>query len=253
MELRSKQNTAFLPTADLHIHLLCGVDDGARDEETMRAMVDAAYDDGTRVICATPHYHPGFFGENHEKSRRSFQLLRAYVKQRYPDLHLYLGNELRYGPSAPDWLERKVCNTMNRTRYVLVDFTEHESADTIVQANLQLLNAGYLPILAHAERYENLHRDFREILRLQGLGVTIQIDADSLFGAWSRNAKKRSRALLEQGIAQLAASDAHNLTSRPPQLAKYRAFVAKEYGESYAKRLFWDTPLAILRDQDMDF
>ena len=68
MELRSKQNTAFLPTADLHIHLLCGVDDGARDEETMRAMVDAAYDDGTRVICATPHYHPGFFGRTTKRA-----------------------------------------------------------------------------------------------------------------------------------------------------------------------------------------
>lgn len=38
---------------DLHIHLLCGVDDRAKNEEQMREIVDAAYADGTRAICAT--------------------------------------------------------------------------------------------------------------------------------------------------------------------------------------------------------
>ncbi len=44
--------------ADMHCHMLYGVDDGAQDRETSRAVLDAAYADGTRTICFTPHCHP---------------------------------------------------------------------------------------------------------------------------------------------------------------------------------------------------
>lgn len=47
--------------ADIHIHLLFGVDDGAKDEDEMHAILDAAYQAGTRVLCCTPHFHPGYF------------------------------------------------------------------------------------------------------------------------------------------------------------------------------------------------
>ena len=46
---------------DLHTHLLCGVDDGARSPEEMYAMLDMAYEDGTRAMCLTPHFSPYFF------------------------------------------------------------------------------------------------------------------------------------------------------------------------------------------------
>ena len=49
--------------ADIHIHLLFGVDDGAKDEDEMHAILDAAYQAGTRVLCCTPHFHPGYFGD----------------------------------------------------------------------------------------------------------------------------------------------------------------------------------------------
>ena len=52
--------------ADMHIHVLCGVDDGARTEEEMRAIVTKSYEEGVRVMCVTPHFHPRYFGDNRE-------------------------------------------------------------------------------------------------------------------------------------------------------------------------------------------
>ena len=46
--------------ADIHIHALYGVDDGARNKIMMFKMIDAAYKDCTRVMCLTPHFHPGY-------------------------------------------------------------------------------------------------------------------------------------------------------------------------------------------------
>lgn len=86
--------------ADIHIHLLFGVDDGAKDEDEMHAILDAAYQTGTRVLCCTPHFHPGYFGDNYGKVNAAFERLSSYVQKTYPDMALYLGNELRYEPEC---------------------------------------------------------------------------------------------------------------------------------------------------------
>ena len=101
--------------ADIHIHLLFGVDDGAKDEDEMHAILDAAYQAGTRVLCCTPHFHPGYFGDNYDKVNAAFKRLSSYVQKTYPDMALYLGNELRYEPECVTWLRQGVCRTVNGT------------------------------------------------------------------------------------------------------------------------------------------
>ena len=36
--------------ADIHMHLLSGVEDGTKTEQQMQELLDAAYADGTRII-----------------------------------------------------------------------------------------------------------------------------------------------------------------------------------------------------------
>ena len=81
---------------DIHIHALYGVDDGAKTEAEMQAIVDASYADGIRTLCVTPHFHPGYFGDNENHAETAYQRLEAYIQQKYPDMELYRGNELRF-------------------------------------------------------------------------------------------------------------------------------------------------------------
>lgn len=86
--------------ADIHTHLLFGVDDGAKDEDEMLAILDAAYQSGTRLLCCTPHFHPGYWGHNRERSAAAYDRLTAAARNRYPDLRLHLGNELALQPGS---------------------------------------------------------------------------------------------------------------------------------------------------------
>lgn len=61
--------------SDIHIHALYGVDDGAETREEMLGIVGAAYRDGTRYMCLTPHYHPGYYGRNEERTAKAFEQL----------------------------------------------------------------------------------------------------------------------------------------------------------------------------------
>ena len=142
--------------SDIHIHALYGCDDGAQMLEHMHQMVDFAYADGTRYMCLTPHYNPGYFGENFDKTNEAFQTLAQYTEEKYPDLHIALGNELRYNPGCVKWLTEGKCRSMNNSKYVLVDFFELEAKKNISDGLEKILNVGYIPVLAHAERYRDI-------------------------------------------------------------------------------------------------
>ena len=132
--------------------MLFGVDDGARDEDMMRELLDLAVRDGTDAVCFTPHYHPGYYGDNGAQTDAAFALARQYAAERYPALRLALGNELHYDPGAAEWLRAGQARTLCGSRYVLVDFRDGEAAFTIDRAMTQLLSLGYTPVLAHVER-----------------------------------------------------------------------------------------------------
>lgn len=235
--------------ADLHMHLLFDVDDGAADEEQMKEILEEAYADGTRVICATPHFHPGYFGNNTADSRMAFERLKSHAKD-FDGLEIYFGNELRFSSSASEWLSSGMCRSINGTEYVLIDFLENDDSEYIVSSTLSLLNAGYVPILAHAERYAEFHKDMREIIQLKQSGAKIQVDSQSPFGNWGAGAKQRSRRLLKNCLADIVASDAHNISSRPPIMSNCYAYTVKKCGEEYAKKIFWDNPISILYGKD---
>ena len=238
-----------LQFADIHNHMLFGVDDGAQNEADMDRLIDASYQDGVRTLCFTPHYHPGYFGEHQDRIASAFELAKQYASQHYPDLELFLGSELRYERSCVEWVAQGRCRTLNDTDYLLVDFLYQEPADRIMRAMLQILNTGFNPVLAHAERYENFHRNMQELVQLHSWGVVIQIDSQSLLGGLGFGAKRRSRQILKMQLADLIASDAHNLTARPPQLRRCYEFVAEHWGASYAEALFSINPLHILRGE----
>ena len=59
--------------ADVHCHLLPGVDDGAESmEETLR-LLQMEYQQGVRRLVLTPHYRAEYFETSREKIKQVFQ------------------------------------------------------------------------------------------------------------------------------------------------------------------------------------
>ncbi len=221
--------------ADIHCHALYGVDDGARTADDMCVMLDAVYQDGTRWLCLTPHYHPGYYGDNRESSLLAFEQLSAYAAEHYPDMTLALGNELHYAPTSTTWLREGQCRTLNATRYVLVDFSAVEEASTIIDGVTRLIGGGYRPILAHVERYVRL--SLRDIETIKGRGVLLQINAGSLVGLYGRHSKHMARRLIRERYVDMTGSDCHDLQRRIPGIAEGYAYIQKHTDDAYAEHV----------------
>lgn len=221
--------------SDIHIHALYNCDDGAKSLEHMYKMIDAAYADGARFICLTPHYNPGVFKDNSKQIQISYRALSEYAKEHYQDLCLGLGNELRYNAGCEKWLADKHCLSMNKSRYVLVDFFGGESKQVISNGLSRILNMGYIPILAHPERNAKIKGDIAFLKEQKDNGVLIQVDARSVFGDFGLFIRLFARKILKHHLADFVSSDAHNLKTRPPGMSKVYEYIKEKHGESYAK------------------
>lgn len=231
---------------DIHSHALFGVDDGAKTQQEMYAMLSAAYSDGVRHLCLTPHSHPGYFGYNQDKALRRFEELSSYVSGKYPDMHLYLGSELRFADQGQDWLEQGICRSLNGTEYVLTDFDYQEERGRIMKSLRRMLNAGYKPVLAHAERYVQM--DLKSVRELKESGVIIQVNAGNIIQC-GPGAPWRAKRLISMGLADVVASDLHNARQKNT-LTKAYYKVCLYYGKKYADRIFYSNPLKLLQGGD---
>lgn len=229
--------------SDIHSHILFNTDDGPQSKEEMFSLVDKIYEEGIRHLCLTSHFHPGYYGNNTSKKNQAYETLLEYTSKKYPDLFLYPGNELHYSPDCVSWLHEGLCHTLNHSRYVLVDFPHRTAYKDVYNGLKSLLSAGYIPVLAHAERYRISKK---QVISLKQLGVLIQLNAQAILGKSGWFEKMKTKKILSKHLADFVATDTHDLTYRPPNLKKCYQYLQMRYGKSYADHLCLNHALTLI-------
>lgn len=220
---------------DIHSHILPGLDDGSRSMEQTLSMLRIASAEGIHTIIATPHS----YGHRKSASVAAIQECVAKVrleleKEKIP-ITLYVGNEIYYRQGAEEELENGEVNTLVGSRYVLVEFHPQEDYQYIMRALNRLSSYGYIPILAHAERYENLFPQKERIEEIKKCGVKIQVNAASVCEhKWGNIYRKRVWQLLKEQLVDYIASDAHSDVHRAPRVKECQKLIEKKLGKEYA-------------------
>lgn len=231
---------------DLHSHILYGVDDGPKDLAASLDMLSAALDVGFTHVAATPHYiHGTEFASRAEENRDILQTIKEQVK--LP--HLYLGSELFYDHEGTDHLAHKRAIGINGSRYVMVEVPrENMHFSSLLNYVFQLEIQGYSMILAHAERYDFIHKDPNYLASLIKRDVYIQLNLCSLVGRYGKTVEKTAKTMLEHNMVHLVATDAHN-SEDYRRCNKARTILEDLVGEETMNTLIVENPGHILRDQ----
>ncbi len=225
---------------DIHCHLLFGVDDGPDTIEDSKAMLEEAARQGVDTVILTPHFRQGMFPFDPDAVRKHFSELLPVARK--AGVRLFLGTEYHIDLECVQNLKSGRCLPLAGSEYVLSEFSYEAEYSFLMERVQELQFAGYIPIIAHAERCACLTQDPELAGELRNAGVLIQLNADAVLGKTVRAEKQFCRYLLESGMADVIASDSHDLVNRPCQMEKCRGFVAKKYGEGMAERLFETTP-----------
>lgn len=236
--------------ADIHNHVIYGVDDGASNEKVTMTLIDIARKNDTRILCFTPHVYPEYFGDNAEAIVRHFLKIKEVTASAFPDMSFYLGSEVHYTPSTLNWIRDNKAFTMNGTDNVLIEFDTGDELSKILKGISQLLNSGYRPVIAHPERYVHFCSAYKEMERMKQDGVLLQCDAGAFTGDFGFGQKHKGKALLKRGLVDIIASDAHSIEGRNTDLSRCAAFVSHNFGDRYCRSLFFQTPVEVLGIKD---
>ena len=231
---------------DLHSHILPGLDDGSKNMDQTLKMLEIAYSEGIRTIIATPHYQDGILDNNLMKVEASISELKEHITDKFPDLKLLVGSEIYFSHDVISLLSDNLIPTLSGSRYILVEFSPMAESRYMEDGLQRLILEGYLPILAHAERYDAIRTQIGLIAEWISMGIYIQVNAMSIEGAFGKNHEKLSKKLLKKHWVHFVATDCHSDRTRAPRIRDVACFIAKKYGEEYKNEIFFNNPMKVI-------
>lgn len=232
---------------DIHNHGLFGVDDGAASKEEAVSMLKDAAEQGIRAIVLTPHYRHGMFKYPKELVDEYFDELKAEAAS--VGIKLYLGCEYHVNSKILEYLQQGRCHAMAGGRYVLTEYSGETPYTYIEEWTRKLLRNGYIPIIAHAERYECIFRQPKRIDDLIRFGAMIQMNADSVIGKVGFRMKYFCLKVLKDCYESIIiASDAHDLKVRMNRLGKSYDYISRKLGSNVAEIVLERNPGRILHE-----
>ena len=205
---------------DVHCHVLPGLDDGpatmAEAIETLRE----AERQGVGGMIVTPHQHPGRYFTHSDEVLEALEKLRQAARSAGVSVRLYPGHECLYDRGLLRRLTSKDALTLADSDCVLVEFAPDAPFQALVRAALELGEAGYVPVIAHFERYRCLHGRPERLARLRQLGALLQMNFDALLPRGLLIPGNPWRRLMKAGAVDLVGSDTHGMVFRPLHAAQ---------------------------------
>jgi protein-tyrosine phosphatase len=231
--------------AELHFHLLPGLDDGPRTSDESIALAHAAVADGTGVVVATPHVHPAHVTDPAE-IREQTQMLAGRLRSAGIELEVLAGGELEH--SMVQRLRQRGLELIAQgppgRRWLLLEAPFDGLAADFTEAADELRARGFGIVLAHPERAEDTPETRAALAHELARRTPIQLTAGSLTGANGETMRELAFELLRSAPLAVIASDAHGL-HRMPALSKAIVSLAAA-GVPDPRRFASEIPLGLL-------
>lgn len=225
---------------DLHSHIIYGVDDGSSSLEESIEILKKLKQVGFDNVIMTPHYIDGsnYSSENIEKLEK-LEILRQEVKKHNIDINLYLGNEVFINDHIADGIKNGSIYPLNNTEYVLFELPFHNRIISLYDIVFEMKVQGYIPVLAHPERYVYFQDNYDLVDELREEGLLFQCNFASILGYYGKGSQKLLKYMLKKGYVDFFGTDIHhaNKSYTTDNFAKIEKVLNKIAGKEYYQRI----------------
>ena len=159
--------------------------------------------------------------------------LKEEVKNLGIDIELYLGGGIIYR-SHIDTDYKQV--GLAGSNYVLLEFSP--SLETpIEEIAYDVSRMGFIPIIAHVERYQYLTMD--DYSKIKKTGAMLQMNTTSVLGLDNKKLKKGIVSkLLKNKLIDFISTDTHNMGKRIPNMKDAYEHLSKQLEKEYLDLIF---------------
>ncbi len=225
---------------DIHCHILPGIDDGPKTADEALELARACVADGIRHTVATPHVFAGRYDNRRSGIARAAEVFRELLDLHRIPLALSFAGEVRLGAEVIDLLAQDQIPFLGEcdgARIMLLELPDAQIPLGALNLVRHLLSEGVRPVLVHPERNKAIMEMPERVLPFVDAGCFLQITAASVTGQFGPRVLETTEYLLDEQLVTVVASDAHNLSGRPPRMSEARRILAERHGEAFAEAL----------------
>lgn len=199
-------------TADVHSHILPGVDDGSPDLDHSLAILGRLKELGIRRFTFTPHVSRSMFPNEAADLRERFARFKAQLPPELSGLDFRLGSEYMIDEFFSGISDR-LCYSDG---HILIEMSYYERSREIKDTVFNLQMEDLKPILAHPERYVFYQKVFdkkkgvEELKTLRDMGCELQLNIMSLTGAYGERSLGIVHWLLDNDMYSYIGTDVHS-------------------------------------------
>ncbi len=197
-------------TVDLHSHFIPGIDDGSQSMEESLSLLKGMESLGYEKVITTPHIMIDVYRNTPQIIKEGLVSLREAAKAEGIKLEIEAAAEYYLDEGFYDHLHSGEVMSING-KYLLFETSYVNKPLQIEEMIFEISAAGYIPLMAHPERYRYVSDPLKEYGRFKELGVLFQLDLNSLGGHYGKDAKKKAEILSENGMINFLGSDVHHL------------------------------------------
>ena len=207
--LFKRQRQPLFFATDIHCHILPGIDDGAPDADYGAELVMRMSAWGLSRIIATPHV----VGEVYENTPESISAALTRLQESMHAKGIPTTVQSAAEHRLDDLFSRNIiADTLisHPGKHVLIENSFMQEARDIDSIVIRLTNRGYIPIMAHPERFVYYHSaNLKRYFELHRLGVRFQVNLLSIAGRYGSEPRHVAERLIEAGIVYFFGTDVH--------------------------------------------
>lgn len=194
--------------ADMHSHLIPGIDDGSPDLATSIQLIRTLNEMGYSRLITTPHVMQGVYSNTSARIREGAEELREELARQAIPVEIEAAAEYFTDLHFEKLVEEDDVLCFGAERYVLIEMSFVAPSPNLEKVIFNLQTNGYQPVLAHPERYTYWHvPKFNEI---KSLGCLLQVNLLSLTGYYGKGIMKTGQQLVQAGMADFLGTDLHH-------------------------------------------
>ncbi|MFI1743943.1 tyrosine-protein phosphatase [Thalassobellus sediminis] len=197
---------------DIHNHILPGIDDGAKTVEESLSLISKMKDLGVKEFIPTPHIMEDFYPNTDETIGKAYQkLLESLNTKELSSTPINPAAEYMLDNNFEKLLEKENLFTLKKN-YILIEMSYFQPPINLEDLIFKIKNKGYLPVLAHPERYSFFHNKLEYYKNLKQLGCFFQLNLLSLGEHYGKSVQKNASYLINENLIDFVATDSHNET-----------------------------------------
>ena len=194
---------------DIHSHVLPGIDDGAKNINESKFLMEAMIGFGFKKCITSPHTMANVYNNTIETITTAKKTVETNLPDLAKKLDLKAASEYFIDENFIENFKSNPLLTI-KDNYVLVEMSFLNPPIQLHEYLFELQLAGYQPVLAHPERYVFYHNNFPAFETLKKMGLKFQLNLLSSVGYYGPDVLKAANNLLKQGFIDFVGSDIHH-------------------------------------------